>query len=125
MLQIIIILIVILITSLVVSSIYENYDRKRNPEKWAKIDIERKEKNARTNKTAELEKTKRFLRAQKYKEAKRLTMANDYWERYESTIKRIPKSEWILMNREEKSDVFHKREQLKESFLTSPKKSEI
>jgi hypothetical protein len=40
-------------------------------------------------------------------------------------MERIPKSEWILMDRAEKSTVFRRRERLKEYFYSLPHKTQV
>jgi len=70
---------------------YEKKDRKKNPEKWAKIDSDNWDKEAKK-----------------------------YWKMYSNAIKRIPRSEWILMDRVEKSNVFKQREDLKSQYEKLP-----
>ena len=59
----------------------------KNPEKWAAMQREMDESEA-----------KRFAK------------------KYDSATRRVPASKWILMTREEKSDVFAARERLKEDY---------
>ena len=75
----------------VLVSDHEKKDREKNPEKWAKIDAEEWSGEA-----------------------------TKYWKMYSKTIKRIPRSEWILMSREEKSHVFKQRENLKSQYEKLP-----
>ena len=65
----------------------EKFDRERNPSKWKKIDAEK-----RRNELAKLER--------KYAEA----------------VKKVPPSQWILMDKYDKADVLRNRESLKEKI---------
>ncbi|MDD5322131.1 MAG: hypothetical protein PHD43_16275 [Methylococcales bacterium] len=90
----------------VIFKIYEYFDRKKNPKKWAKLDSEAKKR--------EIDK----------EETERPRVAEEYWKEYQYATRRIPKSEWILMNREEKSSVFKSREGLKDHFYMLPLKTQ-
>ena len=92
--------------------IYEYKDRKRNPEKWKEIDKQRQEEEAA-----------RKLKEEKEEEEDRPRVASKYWNDYQSATKYIPKSEWILMSKEEKADVFRRRETVKEDFFDLPIKT--
>lgn len=89
--------------------VWQHFDRKRHPEKWKKIDDEdEKRRIARAREAVRKEKRDRPKVAEKY------------YREYQSATERIPKSEWILMNREEKSQVFRRRERLKNVFQGFP-----
>ena len=70
---------------------HEKKDRKQSPEKWAKIDAEKWDREA-----------------------------TKYWKIYNKAIKRIPRSEWILMSRVDKSNIFKQREGLKSQYEKLP-----
>lgn len=90
----------------VVAGIWQFIDRQNHPEKWAEID--REEKERKINK----------------EENERPEVAENYWDQYQYATKRYPKSEWILMNRAEKSAVFESRECLKDDFYNLPLKTQ-
>jgi hypothetical protein len=69
----------------------EQEDREKNPEKWTKLDAESWDGQAAR-----------------------------YWKKYSRAMERIPRSEWILMDREEKSKVFKRREDLKTQYENLP-----
>lgn len=88
------------------AGIWQFIDRRKHPEKWAEID--RKEKERKIEK----------------EENERPEVAKNYWEQYQYATRRYPKSEWILMNRAEKSAVFESRERLKGDFYRLPLKTQ-
>lgn len=96
----------VLIVLAIIRAIWVHFDRKKNPEKWAEIDRKIKED------------------AQIKEEKERPKVAENYYWEYQDAMKRIPKSEWVLMNREEKSDVFKRRERLKQKFFNLPRKTQ-
>ncbi|WP_404357021.1 hypothetical protein [Methylotuvimicrobium sp. KM1] len=96
----------VLIVLAIIRLIWVHFDRKKNPEKWAEIDRKIKEE------------------AQIKEEKERPKVAENYYWRYQDAMKRISKSEWVLMNREEKSDVFKGREGLKQGFFNLPRKTQ-
>lgn len=83
-------LIGILAVLLISYFVFEKW-KKNNPVKWAKMQREVWERQAA-----------------------------DFCQEYRSATRRIPDSEWILMTRNEKSDVFLARERLEESFISLP-----
>lgn len=90
----------------IIGGIWQYFDRKKDPEKWAEID------------------RKRIEEAQIKEEVERPKVAKKYYQEYQDAMKRVPKSEWVLMNREEKSDVFKRRERLKQNFFYLPQKTQ-
>ena len=74
----------------------EQEDRKKNPEKWAQLDAERWDREALK-----------------------------YWNKYCAAMQRIPRSQWILMDREEKSRVFEGREKLKAKYRDLPEEVKV
>ncbi|MFK5947423.1 MAG: hypothetical protein QM500_01475 [Methylococcales bacterium] len=86
----------------IVNTIYVFFDRQKNPKKWAKIDKEHERIKKEIEKNTVI------------------NAASKYWENYEDATKRLPNSQWMLMNKEEKSAVLYKREQLKNEFYKLP-----
>lgn len=73
-----------------VYSAFENW-KKKNPEKWARMERQNWE-----------------------------WQAKDFAEAYDRVTRRVPNSRWILMTRKEKSDIFAERERLEEKFSLLP-----
>ena len=61
---------------------------------------------------------RKFREALKREQMKPSKVATEYWRLYSYTRK--PKSEWILMSREEKSSCFKTREELRKIFERLP-----
>lgn len=104
--------------------VFEQFNRKRDPEKWKKIDEESEQRRLARKEESEQKRLARKEEAAIKEDKNRPKVAEKYYREYRDAVRRIPKSEWILMNREEKSNIFKKRERLKSDFFYLPQKTQ-
>jgi hypothetical protein len=96
--------------------VYEARDRKRNPEIWRCIEENQRRESGRRD----VEATTKSAAKQ---EKNRPDVARRFYEEYQGALKRIPRSEWMLLTTREKSNIFRRRERLKSDFHGLPYKT--